>query len=54
MAEQSALTPDDARRRLRGGADAVDTAPFDSPTGGYTFDGEREGIVSAPKALAEP
>lgn len=54
MAEQSALTPDDARRRLRGGADAVDTAPFDSPAGGYTFDGEREGIVSAPKALAEP
>jgi subtilisin family serine protease len=54
MAQQSALTPDDARRRLRGGADTVDAAPFDSPAGGYTFDGEREGVVSAPKALAEP
>jgi len=51
-AEQSPLTPDEARRRLRGGADAVDTAPFDSPAGGYTFDSEREGIASAPGGLA--
>jgi subtilisin family serine protease len=54
MAEQAALTPAEARRRLRRGADAVDTAPFDSPAGGYTFDGEREGVVSAPGALAAP
>jgi subtilisin len=54
MAQQSALTPEEARRRLRRGADAVDTAPFDSPAGGYTFDGEREGVVSAPGALAAP
>jgi len=53
-AEQSPLTPDEARRRLRLGADAVDTAPFDSPAGGYTFDGEREGVVSAPGGLAAP
>jgi len=54
MAEQSALTPDEARRRLRLGADAVDTAPFDSPAAGYTFDGKREGVVSAPGGLAAP
>jgi subtilisin len=54
MAEQSALTTDDARRRLRFGADAVDIAPFDSPAGGYSFDGEREGVVWAPGALSAP
>ena len=54
MAEQSAVTPDDARRRLRLGADAVNTAPLDSPAGGYSFDGEREGVVSAPGALSAP
>ena len=54
MAEQSSLAPDQARRRLRGGAEAVDTAPFDSPAAGYTFDAEREGVVSAPGALAAP
>jgi subtilisin family serine protease len=54
MAEQSALTPDDARRRLRQGATAVDTAPIDSPAGGYSFDGEREGVVSASGALSAP
>ena len=55
MAQQSpALTPTDARRRLRLGADAPDTAPFDSPGAGYSFDGEREGVVSAPGALSAP
>jgi subtilisin family serine protease len=55
MAEQSAgLTPDDVRRRLRVGADNVNVAPFDSPASGYSFDGEREGIVSAPGALSAP
>ncbi len=55
MAQQSpALTPTDARRRLRLGADAPDTAPFDSPGSGYSFDGEREGVVSAPGALSAP
>jgi hypothetical protein len=52
MAQQSAVTPDDARRRLRLGADAVDVAPLDSPTSGYSFDGEREGIVWATGALS--
>jgi subtilisin family serine protease len=55
MAQQSlTLTPDDARRRLRLGAAATDTAPFDSPAAGYSFDGEREGVVSAPGALSAP
>ena len=55
MAQQSlTLTPDDARRRLRLGAANPDTAPFDSPVAGYSFDGEREGVVSAPGALSAP
>jgi subtilisin family serine protease len=53
MLEQSTtLTPDDIRQRLRASARAVATAPIDSPAGGYSFDGEREGIVWAPRALA--
>lgn len=54
MAEQSAVTPDDARRRLQSGADDVNSAPLDSPAGGYSFDGEREGVVWAPRALSAP
>ena len=55
MTQQSpALTPEDARRRLRLGADALDIAPLDSPAAGYSFDGKREGIVSAPGALSAP
>lgn len=42
---------DDARIRIRGGATGVGTAPLNSPTTGYTFDGEREGVASAPGAL---
>jgi len=52
--QQAALTPDDARRRLRLGADAVGSVPLDSPVGGYSFDGEREGVASAPGALLAP
>jgi hypothetical protein len=55
MAEESTtLTPDDARQRLRAGARAVNTAPLDSPTAGYSFDNEREGIVCAPGAFLVP
>jgi subtilisin family serine protease len=55
MAQQSlTLTLDDVRRRLRLGAAATDTAPFDSPAAGYSFDGEREGVVSTPGALSAP
>jgi len=44
------LDPEIARTRLRLG-DRLDQAPLDSPSVGYTFDGEREGIVSAPAAV---
>jgi subtilisin len=54
MAEQSAVTPDDARRRLRSGADVVNSVPLDSLASGYSFDGEREGVVWAPGALSVP
>jgi subtilisin family serine protease len=50
----SAVTPDDARRRLRLGADGASIAPLDPPAGGYSFDGEREGVVWAPGALSAP
>ncbi len=33
---------------LRSSADRIGIAPLDSPTIGYTFDGEREGIARAP------
>ena len=51
MAEQSQVTPDDVRRRLQLGADRVDTAPLGSPASGYSFDGQREGVVSVSGAL---
>lgn len=41
------LGPKDARATLRLTASKVGEAPLDSPTVGYTFDGEREGIASA-------
>ena len=45
------LHPEDARATLRAKAERVAEAPLDSPTTGYSFDGEREGILSAPSAL---
>lgn len=45
------LDPEDARTAIRGTAARMDTAPLNSPTTGYTFDGEREGILWAPGAL---
>ena len=41
-------TVDDIRQFLESDADRVGIAPLDSPTGSYTFDGEREGIAQAP------
>ncbi|MCH8184455.1 MAG: S8 family serine peptidase [Proteobacteria bacterium] len=46
------LTPGDVRGIIGGNAELVGTAPIDSPTGGYSFDGTREGIVYAPWAVA--
>ncbi len=45
------LFAEDARGKIRSTADRLGVAPLDSPTNGYTFDGEREGIVFAPGAL---
>jgi subtilisin len=45
------LTPADIRSRIVNGA-SNPAAPLDSPTSSYTFDGVREGILSAPGALA--
>jgi subtilisin family serine protease len=40
--------PENIRGILRASANRVGIAPFDSPTAGYTYDGEREGIAKAP------
>jgi subtilisin family serine protease len=52
QAGSGALTLDDARARIRSSANLRLQVPYDSPylgmppgTGGYTYDGEREGIV---------
>ena len=52
MLEVGILSPDDARARLQDGAERVGDAPAHSPSGAYTFDGVKEGILSAPGALA--
>jgi subtilisin len=39
---------DNVRTTLRSTADRETIAPLDSPAGGYSFDGEREGIAQAP------
>jgi subtilisin family serine protease len=44
------LSPEAARSTIRTTAARVGVAPLNSPTSGYTFDGEREGIVWAPGA----
>lgn len=44
------LTPEGVKGRIMVG-DRNLTAPLNSPTGSYTFDGEREGILYAPKVL---
>lgn len=42
------ISPEEIRGSIRYAADRIFTAPLDSPTSGYTYDGEREGIVIAP------
>lgn len=52
MVEKSgALTSEAIRTALKTGADNIGVAPLDSPTSSYSFDGLREGILSAPGAL---
>jgi subtilisin len=50
----STILPYDVKVDLMTGADRAGTAPLDGRTTGYTFDGEREGVLSAPGALAVP
>jgi subtilisin len=46
--QNSLYTVEDIRSFLTTDANRIGTAPLDSPTSGYTFDGEREGIAQAP------
>lgn len=48
------LTPEQVRAKISSGAAAGGVAPLNSPTSSYTFDGVREGVLSAPGALASP
>lgn len=52
LSNDPTLQPSDVAGRLGATASCRGTAPKDSATGSYTFDGVREGIVSAPAALA--
>lgn len=45
-------SPDCVRAKLQNGATNKGTLPLASPTGSYSFDGVREGVLSAPGALA--
>lgn len=49
---QATTNPNDIRAKLRCGASSRGAAPLASPTSNYTFDGVREGILSAPGAIA--
>jgi subtilisin family serine protease len=46
------LAPETARAKVMLGADLIGSTPLDSPTSCYTFDGDREGVLSAPGSLA--
>ena len=45
---QAGFTAIDIRGLLPSDVDRAGTAPLDSPTSSYSFDGEREGIAQAP------
>ncbi|MEK6593227.1 MAG: S8 family serine peptidase, partial [Pseudomonadota bacterium] len=48
---QVTSNPNEIRAKIRCGADRIGAAPLGSPTSSYTFDGVREGIVSASGAM---
>jgi subtilisin family serine protease len=50
--EAGALNSAAVRSAIAGGADRVGVAPLDSPTYSYSFDGVREGVLSAGGALS--
>jgi hypothetical protein len=45
------LDAEDIRDRLSVAALNQNTAPLNSPTSSYTFDGVREGVLNAPGSL---
>jgi subtilisin family serine protease len=47
------LASEDVRRKIANGASNL-SAPYANPTSGYSFDGDLEGILNAPGALAAP
>jgi subtilisin len=46
--QNPAWTPENIRTQLRNTAQNTGTAPLNSPTSSYTFDGDREGVAKAP------
>jgi subtilisin len=48
LMQSGAAGPENIRGIIRANAERKSIAPLDSPTAGYTFDGEREGIGKAP------
>lgn len=47
------LAPESARTRIRNSVARLGTAPLDSEVVGYTYDGQREGIIWAPAAVGD-
>ncbi len=54
LANGTTVSPEDIRRKIRSSATLLGSAPLNSPTSGYSFDGEREGVANAPGALSAP
>jgi subtilisin family serine protease len=52
LEKTATLTPAEIKARIMTG-DKEGVAPLNSPTSSYTFDGEREGVLSAPIALGD-
>ena len=52
LVSDGATDPCTVKKRIQESADKTGTAPLNSPTSSYSFDGVREGIVSATGALA--
>lgn len=46
------LSPETVQNAIRSGADLSGVSPLDNPSSCYSFDGVREGILSAPGALS--
>ncbi|MBI4479949.1 MAG: S8 family serine peptidase [Acidobacteria bacterium] len=53
LSQGHSLAPESARTRIRANAIRPGTAPLDSEVDGYTFDGQREGVIWAPSAVGD-